>query len=925
MRRVGLSVLLLLLLSNAQAQTDRATWARTIEEISTAIVSIRVDSTRAFDTSWNTSSQATGFVVDAEAGLILTNRHVVTPGPVVAEAVFLNNEEVTLQPVYRDPVHDFGFYRFDPKQLRYIEPATLPLNPAGARVGREIRVIGNDAGEKLSILAGTLARLDRPAPQYGRGNYNDFNTFYFQAASSTSGGSSGSPVVDINGTVIALNAGGSNGAASSFFLPLDRVVRALDLIRNEKAVPRGTLQTTFVRKPYDELRRLGLQTETESEFRAKFPEDTGVLTVEQVLPESPAYGLLRPGDILISVNGELINAFVPLESILDQHVGQAVAVEVERGGQNVALDVAVTDLDQISSASYLEFGDAVMNTLSYQQARHYNLPPRGVYVANPGYMLSNSAIPRGAVIVEVNGQPVPDIEAMADVLAGLADDSRAQVRFVTLDAPRQENLRIVRIDRTWFGANICARDDASGLWPCEPLSDGPERTGEIGGSTTFPPQSDPRADKISKSLVLVNFDLPFNISGISERHYYGTGLIVDASRGYVLVDRNTVPIAMGDVTVTFAGSLEIPARVAYIHPLHNLAMVQYDPSLIGDTPVRDARFSDASVEPDDSVWVIGLTPQHRVVLQETRVASVEPLISPSSRSLRFRDTNLEVISVVNAPDVDGVLSDRRGNIVSTWSSFSGGEGQIVRGIPAEVVEQFIAVVREGREFYSLETEWGVVPLASARKLGLPEAWLDRLERANGDRRQALAVSRVAAATDAAEHLQPGDVLLTINGELVTTFSEVAEASQVEVASLEVWRDDTVMTFEIRTEVLDGRSADRVVQWAGALLQNPYRELARQRGIEPTGVYVAYFNYGSPATRYGLWAGRRVVEVNGLPTPDLDAFLDVVEQAQDRESLRITTLDWNDAPQVITLKLDKQYWRGFSVHYEDGEWRRASLD
>jgi ELWxxDGT repeat protein len=37
------------------------------------VVSIRVDSTRAFDTEWNSSSQATGFVVDAERGLILTN------------------------------------------------------------------------------------------------------------------------------------------------------------------------------------------------------------------------------------------------------------------------------------------------------------------------------------------------------------------------------------------------------------------------------------------------------------------------------------------------------------------------------------------------------------------------------------------------------------------------------------------------------------------------------------------------------------------------------------------------------------------------------------------------------------------------------------------------------------------------------------
>ena len=66
-------------------------------------------------------------VVHAEGGLMLTNRHVVTPGPVVAEAVFLNNEEVELQPVYYDPVHDFGFFRYDPAELRYIEPTELAL------------------------------------------------------------------------------------------------------------------------------------------------------------------------------------------------------------------------------------------------------------------------------------------------------------------------------------------------------------------------------------------------------------------------------------------------------------------------------------------------------------------------------------------------------------------------------------------------------------------------------------------------------------------------------------------------------------------------------------------------------------------------------------------------------------------------------
>jgi pro-apoptotic serine protease NMA111 len=902
-----------------------------LERIASGVVTIQIDSTRAFDTEWNTTAQATGFVIDAKRGLILTNRHVVTPGPVTAQAIFLNREEVQLYPVYRDPIHDFGIYRYDPAKLKFIQPAELPLYPAGAVIGREIRVVGNDAGEQLSILAGTLARLDREAPEYGYGKYNDFNTFYFQAASSTSGGSSGSPVIDIDGRVVALNAGGATGAASSFYLPLTAVTRALKFIEAGKPVPRGTLETVFKYTPYDELRRLGLNPDTEARLRSAYPKLTGMLVVDDVQPGSGADGVLAPGDILVAIDGKPIPEFFSLEDVLDSHVGQEISVEVQRGRETLRHALVVQSLSSITADEYIEFGEAVVHTLSYQQARHFNVPIKGVYVANPGYVFGSAGIPRAALISSFNGKKVESLKDFEAALADLADGARAPVRYVTLEDPRAVQLKVIRMDRRWFPARKCKRDDVLGTWPCVGISSGPAPAALTPASTQFAKTGDARIDRLAPSLVMVNFDMPYSVSGVTEKNYHGTGVIVDAVRGLVAIDRNTVPVSMGDVRITFAGTVEVPGKVVFIHPLHNLAVVSYDPKSIGSTPVRAASLLTRPLGAGDDVWVVGMRGDSKILSQKTQISSVDVVSFPLSRTLRFRDSNLEAVSLINPPgDYDGVLSDDKGNVVALWSSFAFESQreleQVNRGMPVDLVSEMLGVVTDGRPLYSFEAEFNVQSLAGARELGLPDDWVRRFEEHNPQRRQVLAVDRLVAGSPAAAMLEPGDLVLAIDGKVVNRFREVERAVQNPDVKVSVWRDGAEKTLQMKTVPLDGRDLDRVVIWAGATLQAPHRAMAAQRGIAPYGVFVSFFFYGSPSTHYGLYAGRRITEVDGQPTADLDAFIKAVSGKPDRASLRLKTVSWNGQTDVITLKLDKHYWPAYELdRQKDGSWTRTALD
>ncbi|KAJ2609327.1 hypothetical protein H4S08_004100 [Coemansia sp. RSA 1365] len=934
-------------LDNLQiGESDVASWEPTLRKAINSIVSIKAQCVRSFDTETSGTYTATGFVVDAEAGLILSNRHVVNPAPIVAQAIFANYEEVELQPIYRDPIHDFGFFRFDPSKLRFMKPESIRLTPQKAKVGMEIRVVGNDAGEKLSILAGTLARLDRAAPEYGVGEYNDFNTFYLQAASGTSGGSSGSPVLDIYGDAVALNAGGSSKAASSFYLPLDRIVRALDLVRREQPVPRGTIQAEFEHLPYDELRRLGLNMTIESKIREAFPASQGMLAVRAVLPKGPSDGLLRSGDIVFAINGKAVIEFVRMESIIDSTVGKDILLSVCRGDTAFNVIIRVQDIEAITPHSFIEVGGGVVNEVSYQIARSYGIPAAGVYVAIGGHVLSSASAWRGSVIESIGGTLTPNLERFAAAFSMLRDGSRVPIKFFSLRQPHKQKVAIMNVTTHWHAMRIANRDMRTGQWIYKDLK-APERSPEELAPQTATigrlPMSLGPADKVWPSFVQLNFHCPYLIDGLKNTQFLGPGLIIDKDRGYIVCDRDTVPIGVGDVYITIAASIVLVGKVDFLHPVYNFAVVKYDPRQIGGTQVENARFhpdylnGSQKLEQGDPVYIVAVSGDQSPVVRQTRVASRSMVSTNECLPPRFRCINVEGIKLNDQPSCQGgVLCDDEGLIKGLWTGVASQDlnhkdTTTMTGFDVCILRQTIeALAATGTypDIRSLDVELWTIRMAAARALGLNPTRIKQVEETGGENPHLLIVLGVLTCeTPASKYLRTGDIILEKNGALVYDVNDLSVIHDDKSVELVVLRDGQEISLKIPTTKLDGMETKRVVHWSGAIVQEPYRPVQEHMRRLPSKVYVSCTLYGSPANCCGLRPGMWITEVEGHPVTTIDEFISILEgqklnqvqqpdcgarteSARDIQTaryVRITVVNRSDVLRVLSLRVDNHYW------------------
>jgi S1-C subfamily serine protease len=838
-------------------------------------------------------------------------------------------------------VHDFGILRFDPKKIKYMPVTALELHPDQAKVGVEIRVVGNDAGEKLSILSGVISRLDRNAPEYGEG-YSDFNTNYIQAAAAASGGSSGSPVVNKDGFAIALQAGGrADGAATDYFLPLDRPLRALKLIQQSAPVARGTVQTQWLMKPFDECRRLGLTPEYEKAMRTQFPTETGMLVAEIVLPGGPAAGKISEGDLLLKVNGDLLTQFVRLDAILDDSVGGKVSVTIQRFGENMDVELDVADLHEITPDRFVSVAGASFHDLSYQQARLYaiSLKDAGVYVCEAaGTFRFADGYASGWCVQEVDNQPTPNLDTFIEVMRKIPDKKRIVIVYKHLRDLHTANTSIATVDRHWHAdMRIAKRNDATGMWDFSTLAEAVPAVAPVPQRAKFVTLNSkyPEAVDIIRSFVRVHVSMALKIDGFPKMHKQGYGLVVDAEQGLVLVSRALLPYDLCDIHLIIADSIFVSAKVMFMHPLQNYAIVKYDTSLV-NAPVKTPKFSTDFIKKGEETIFFGFNQNFRPVVTKTVVTDISTVAIPASAvTPRYRATNFDAITVDTnqaSHSACGVLIKEDGTVQALWLSYlgertshSGKDVEYHLGIATPMILPVLNEIRNGGtpKLRILNVEFQTMQMSQARVMGISEEWIDKTEQEDPERHQLFMVRKVDSGHE--DGLQEGDVLLTLNGKLITRAPDLDVMYDNEFLEAVVVRKRKEISLKIPTVPTEDLETDRVVSFCGATLHRPHQAVRQQISKIHSDVYISSRARGSPAYSksmcmsnslsinadqspvYSLASTNFLTHVNNVPTPDLDAFLREVKKIGDNEYFRVNVMTFDNVPWVATMKKNEHYF------------------
>lgn len=348
------------------------------------------------------SSLGSGFIISAD-GYVVTNNHVVEGADAITVKM-RNDKSFEAEIIGIDPETDLAL-------LKLKDASGLPtLSFASSdklKVGEWVMAIGNPFGLGHTVTAGIISAKGRVL---GAGPYDDF----IQTDASINPGNSGGPLINMDGKVIGINTAIiPAGQGLGFAIPSSAAQSIIEQLKSGEPVHRGWLGIQMQNMDEQMAKALGLDS------------PRGVL-VADVFKDNPADNAgIRPGDVILSVNGAKVNSTTELARAVGSLPPNAKAkIKVLRKGSEKTFTVKLDERrDKMAEnnkqpqkpekPALAEAMGVVLKPLNEQEAKAFGMEEvRGLLVTNvqPGSLAQQEGFARGDVILEVNQERVDTVE-----------------------------------------------------------------------------------------------------------------------------------------------------------------------------------------------------------------------------------------------------------------------------------------------------------------------------------------------------------------------------------------------------------------------------------------------------------------------------------------------------------------------------------
>ena len=277
-------------------------------------------------------SAGSGVIVDARAGYIVTNAHVVENASEIT-VTLQDGRDLSGEVVGSDERTDVAVVKVKGDALTQIALG----NSDRVEVGDYVVAIGNPFGLQHTVTQGIVSGLARSGI-----NPDGYENF-IQTDASINPGNSGGALVNLRGELVGINSailsrsGGNIGIG--FAIPVNMARGIMDQLIKYGSVKRGLLGVNIAPVTPDIAQALGLPT-------------AGGALVTQVVKDSSAEKAgIRAGDVITSVNGVTVKSNTELRNAIGlMRVGDKVEVGLLRDGQARKLTATIAGPDDAATA-----------------------------------------------------------------------------------------------------------------------------------------------------------------------------------------------------------------------------------------------------------------------------------------------------------------------------------------------------------------------------------------------------------------------------------------------------------------------------------------------------------------------------------------------------------------------------------------------